>query len=107
MATIARRWWPFTWRRRGSQFVTESAPIAGRSGHDRGSALIAVIRSDQVGWAVPISRFSVWLMHDCRPFDEDLTVPTSHQVSHRSRSSAFYHAFDLIKTGSLSGCHVS
>ena len=67
------------------RFGSELASIVGRSGHDRtmimshyrGSALIAAVRSDQVGWAVSISRFSVLLMHNRRPFDEDLIVPTS------------------------------
>ena len=48
--------------------------------HDRGSILIAAVRSDLVGWAVPISRFNVLLMHDRRPFDEDPTIPMSRDV---------------------------
>ena len=78
------------------QFGGELAPIVGRSGHDRtaivsqdrGSLLIAAVRFDKVGWAVPNSRLSVLLMHDRHPFDEDPTVPTSRQVSRRSRSSS-------------------
>ena len=82
------------------RFGGELAPIVGRSGHDgttivshdRGSLLIAAVRFDLVGWAVSISRFSVLLMHDRHPFDEDPTVPTSRQVSRRLRSSASWRS---------------
>ena len=66
MATIERRSWPINWRRCGSQFDVESAPIAGRSdhnrtaivSHDRGSNVIAAVGSYQVGWAVLITQSS-------------------------------------------------
>ena len=36
------------------RFGGELAPIVGRSGHDRGSTLIAAVPSLQVSWTVPI-----------------------------------------------------
>ena len=52
MATIEWRSWPINWRHCGSQFGVESAPIPGRSGHqrsaivshDRESCLVIVVR---------------------------------------------------------------
>ena len=96
MATIVRQSWPINWRRHGSQFDVESAPIAGRSGHDRtaivshdrGSNVIDVVRYDQVGWAVPIARSSsssicrpmeIHRSMKCPPSDGDLTLHASPQ----------------------------